>query len=123
MFLKGISHDEFPENGVERRSNRSFRMRTMTVSEGSPTHSPRRVVPYFYRYFGSIVSKTTRIVLKMIIFSYMAYASVRESVRTRDKGMARRHSSRITNLLGCVFILEHCTALRWRVAHLGRFHY
>ena len=36
----------------------------MTVSEGSPTHSPRRVVPYFYRYFGSIVSKTTRIALK-----------------------------------------------------------
>ena len=27
------------------------------------------------------------------------------------------------NLLECVFILEHCTALRWRVAHLGRFHY
>ena len=36
----------------------------MTVSEGSPTHLPWRVVPYFYRYFGSIVSKTTRIVLK-----------------------------------------------------------
>ena len=64
MFLKGISQDEFPENGVGRRSNRSFRMKTITVSEGSPTHSPRRVVPYFYRYFGSIVSKTTRIVLK-----------------------------------------------------------
>ena len=64
MFLKEIPQDEFPENGVGRRSNRSFWMRTMTVSEGSPTHSPRRVVPYFYRYFGSIVSKTTRIVLK-----------------------------------------------------------
>ena len=62
-FLKGISQDEFPKR-VGRRSNRSFRMRTMTVSEDSPTHSPRRVVPYFYRYFGSIVSKTTRIVLK-----------------------------------------------------------
>ena len=36
----------------------------MTVSEGSPTQSPRKVVPYFYLYFGSIVSKTTRIVLK-----------------------------------------------------------
>ena len=23
------------------------------------------------------------------------------------------------HLLECVFILEHCTALRWRVAHLG----
>ena len=50
MFLKGISQDEFPENGVRRRSNRSFWMRTMIVSEGSPTHSPRRVVPYFYRH-------------------------------------------------------------------------
>ena len=36
----------------------------MTVLEGSLTHSPRRVVPYFDRYFGSIVSKTIRIVLK-----------------------------------------------------------
>ena len=27
------------------------------------------------------------------------------------------------HLLECMFILEHCTALRWRVAHLGRFHY
>ena len=40
----------------------------MTVSEGSPTHSPRRVVSYFYRYFGSIVSKTTRIVLNIYIY-------------------------------------------------------
>ena len=23
------------------------------------------------------------------------------------------------HLLECMFILEHCTALRWRVAHLG----
>ena len=46
--MKGISQDDFPENGVGRRSNRSFRMRTMTVSESSPTHSPRTVVPYFY---------------------------------------------------------------------------
>ena len=67
-FWKGISQDEFPENGVGRRSNRSFRIRTMTVSEGSPTHSPRRVVPYIYRYFDSIISKTTGFVLKMIIF-------------------------------------------------------
>ena len=69
-FLKGISKDEFPENRVGRRSNRSFRMRTMTVSEGFPTHSPRRVIPYFYRYFDGIVSKTTRI--EKDIFSYMA---------------------------------------------------
>ena len=42
------------------------------VLEGSPTHSPRRVVPYFYRHFGSVFSKTTSFVLKMIFFSYMA---------------------------------------------------
>ena len=39
----------------------------MTVSEGSPTHSPRKVVPYFYRHVGSIFSKTTSFVLKMIV--------------------------------------------------------
>ena len=50
MVAKGISHDDFPENGVGRLSNRSFRMRTMTVSGSSLTHSPRRVVPYFYRH-------------------------------------------------------------------------
>ena len=49
MVAKGISQDDFPENGVGRRSNISFRMRTMTVSGSSPTHSPRRVVPSFYR--------------------------------------------------------------------------
>ena len=41
------------------------------VLEGSPTHSPRRVVPYFYRHFGSVFSKTS-FVLKMIFFPYMA---------------------------------------------------
>ena len=49
MVAKGISQDDFPENGVGRRSNRSFRMRTMTVSGSSPIYSPWRVVPYFYR--------------------------------------------------------------------------
>ena len=68
MVAKGISQDDFPENGVGRQSNRSFRMRTMTVSGSSPTHSPRRVVPYFYRHVGSVFSITTSFVLKMIIF-------------------------------------------------------
>ena len=74
----------------------------MYCLEGSPTHSPRRVVPYFYRHFGSVFSKTTSFVLKMVFFSYMAYVGVRESVRTRDMGWSFRHSSRITNLLECV---------------------
>ena len=68
MVGKGISQDDFPENWVGRWANRSFRMRTMTVSKSSPTNSPRRVVPYFYRHFGSIFSRTTSFVLKMIIF-------------------------------------------------------
>ena len=72
MVAKGISQDDFLEIEVGRRSNRSFQMRTMTVSGSSPTHSPRRVVPSFYRHFGSVFLKTTSFVLKMIFFSYMA---------------------------------------------------
>ena len=66
MVVKGISQDDIPENWVGRWANRSFRMRTMTFSESSPTNSPGRVVPYFYRHFGSILSKTTSFVYKMI---------------------------------------------------------
>ena len=40
----------------------------MTVSKSSPTNSPRRVVPYFYRHFDSLFSRTTSFVLKMIFF-------------------------------------------------------
>ena len=47
MVAKGILQDDIPENWVGRWANRSLRMRTMTVSESSPTNSPRRVVPYF----------------------------------------------------------------------------
>ena len=41
MVAKGISQDDIQENWVGRWANRSFRMRTMTVSESSPTNSPR----------------------------------------------------------------------------------
>ena len=68
MVSKGISQDDIPENWVGRWANRSFRIRTMTVSESSQTNSPRRVVPYFYRHFGSIFSKTKSFCLKMIIY-------------------------------------------------------
>ena len=68
MVAKGISHDEFSENGVGRRSNRSFRMTIMTVSGSSPTHSPRRVVPLFLPNLGSVFSRTTSFVLKMMFF-------------------------------------------------------
>ena len=66
MVAKGISQDEFSENGVGRRSNRSFRMRTMTVSGSSPTHSPRRVVPYFLPKLDSVFSRITSFILKMM---------------------------------------------------------
>ena len=64
MVAKGIPQDDIPENWVGRLANRSFWMRTMTVSESSPTNSTRRVVPYFYRHFGSIFSRTTSLVFK-----------------------------------------------------------
>ena len=65
----------------------SRRMSPCIVLEGSPTHSPRRVVLYFLLKFGSVFSRTTGFVLKTVFFSYMAWVSVRESVRTRDMGM------------------------------------
>ena len=40
-----------------------------------------------------------------------------ESVRTQDLSWSCRYSSRIMHLLECMFILEYCTVLRWRVAH------
>ena len=40
----------------------------MYCLEGSPTHLPRRVVPYIYRHFGSVFSKTTSFILKSDYF-------------------------------------------------------
>ena len=64
MVAKGISQDDFSENGVGRWSYNYTSEEPMYCLEGSPTHSPRRVVPYFYRHFGIIFSKTTSFVLK-----------------------------------------------------------
>ena len=66
MVAKGISHDDFPENGVGRWSYNYTSEEPMYCLEGSPTHSPRSVVPYFYQHFGSIFSRTTSFVLKMM---------------------------------------------------------
>ena len=60
IVAKGISQDDIPKNWVGRWAKNSFRMRTMIVSESSPTNSPRRVVLYFYQYFCSIFSRTNR---------------------------------------------------------------
>ena len=72
MVAKGISQDDFPENGVGRWSYNYTSEEPMYCLEGSPTHSPRRVVPYFYRHFGSVFSKTRSFFLKMMFFLYMA---------------------------------------------------
>ena len=72
MVAKGISQDDFPYNGVRRWSYNYTSEESMYCLEGSPTHSPRRVVPYFYRHIGSVFSKKTSFVLKRCFFSYMA---------------------------------------------------
>ena len=72
MTVKGISTEDFPENWVGRLSNRSFRMRTMTVSKSSPTNSTRRVVQYFLSKLGSVFSRTKSFCFENGVFSYMA---------------------------------------------------
>ena len=119
-IAKGISHDGFPENGVGRKSNRSLRMRTMTISGSSPTHSPRRVVPYFYRHVGSVISKTTSFVLKSDIFLIHGlgrYEGVGEDSRHGVGHVVIQVGSRI--YLDFCLHLSIAYALRWGVTHLG----
>ena len=72
MVAKGISLDDFPDNGVGRWSYNYTseepmycfgRFSNTFISEGSPIFLPN---------FGSVFSRTTRFVLKMMFFSYMA---------------------------------------------------
>ena len=72
MVAKGISQDDFSENGVGRwsynyTSEESMycfgRFSNTFISEGSPIFLPS---------FGSVFSRTTGFVLKMMFFSYMA---------------------------------------------------
>ena len=116
MVAKEISQDDFSENGVGRRSDRSFRMRTMTVSEGSSIHSPRRVVPYFYRHVGSIFLKTTSFVLKSDIFLIHGLTKC-EGVGTWVGHLDIQVGSRI--FLNVCLNWSIAYALRWRVTHLG----
>ena len=66
MIVKGISMEDFPENWVERWSNISLQMRTMTVLECSPSNSTRRVVQYFYRNSEVCFREQKAFVLKMV---------------------------------------------------------
>ena len=54
MFVQGISTKDFSKNCLGGTSNKSLRMRTMTVSGELSNNSPRRVVQHFYR--NSVVS-------------------------------------------------------------------
>ena len=68
-------------------SNRSLRMRTMTVLKSSPTNSTRRVVQYFYQNSVVCFRKQKAFVLKTV-FSHTWLRQVKESVRTRDMGLS-----------------------------------
>ena len=72
MIVKGISMEDFPENWVGRWSNGSLRMRTMTVSESSPTNSIRRVVQYFYQNSVVCFEESKSFCFENGVFSYMA---------------------------------------------------
>ena len=120
MVAKGISQDDFSANWVRRWANKSFQMRTMTVSESSPTNSPRRVVTYFYRHFSSIFSRTTCFVLKMIIFLIHGLG------KCEGVGEDSRHGNEHIDIeVGSRIYLSVCLswsiayALRWGVTHLG----
>ena len=92
----------------------------MTVSGSSQTHSPRRVVPYFYRQVGSVISKTTSFVFKMIIFLIHILG------KCEGVGEDSRHGNGHVDIqVGSRIYLSVCLnwsisyALKWRVTHLG----
>ena len=120
MVAKGISRDDFPKNGVGRRSNRSFRMRTMTVSGSSPTHSPRRVVLYFYRHFRLCIFKNNKFYFENDIFLIQSLGKC-EGV-DEDSTHGNGH---VDIQVGSRIYLSVCLnwsiayALRWKVIHLG----
>ena len=70
---KGISHDDFSENGVGRWSyNHTSKEPIYCFGRFSNTFASE-ASPIFLPKFGSIFSRTTSFVLKTIFFSYMAY--------------------------------------------------
>ena len=67
MVAKGISMDDVLENGVGRWSNNYMSEEPMNCSEDSPTHSPWRVVQYFYRNSVVTFREQKGFVLKTLI--------------------------------------------------------
>ena len=64
--------DHVPENGVGRWSNNYTSEEPMNCSEDSPTHSPRRVVQYFYRNSVVCFREHKKFCFENGVFSYMA---------------------------------------------------
>ena len=92
----------------------------MYCLEGSPTHSPRRVVPYFYRHFGSLFLKTTSFVLKRCFFLIHGLGrceGVGENSRHGNGHFDIQVGSRIYLNVCLHWIISY--ALRWGVTHLG----
>ena len=92
MVVKGISREDFPKNCLGELSYNSSRRLThdcfekmiqQFASEGSPIYSPK---------LGSVFSKTKTFYFENCIFSHLAEACVRESVRARDMGVGGSHS-------------------------------
>ena len=67
MFVKGISTEDFSKNFLGGTSNRSLRMRTMTISESYQAMS-RRVVQLILPKLGSVFSRTKSFCFENWIF-------------------------------------------------------
>ena len=72
MVDKGISQDDFPDNGVGRWSYNYTSEEPMYCFGRFSNTFPSEGSPIFLSKFGSVFSRTTSFVLKMILFSYMA---------------------------------------------------
>ena len=92
MVVKGISREDFPKNCLGELSNSSSRRLThdcfrkmiqQFTSNGSPIYLPK---------LGSVFSKTKIFCFENGIFSHLAEACVRESMRARDMGVGGSHS-------------------------------
>ena len=93
----------------------------MTVSESSPTNSPRRVVPSFYRISVVYFQEQHVFVLKMIIFFFIHGLG-----KCKGVGEDSRHGNGHVDIqVGSRIYLSVCLnwiiaySLRWGVTHLG----
>ena len=94
-------------------------MRTITVSESSPTHFPRRVVPSFYR-ISIVYFQEQHVCFENDIFLIHGLG------KCKGVGEDSRHGNGHLNIqVGSRIYLSVCLnwiiayALRWGVTHLG----